>query len=55
MRPRISGCMLGMMTDNLKLFKLINDNPSLKKQLSDKVFSVTYNTDGKPFEGSFLE
>lgn len=39
-----------IMADNMELFKQFNDNMSFKKWLSDLVFNLTYNPDGKPFE-----
>ena len=39
-----------IMADNMELFKQFQDNPSFKKWLSDLVFNVTYNKEGKPFE-----
>ena len=35
------------MADNMEVLKQFNDNPSFKKWLSDMVFNVTYNTNGK--------
>ena len=32
------------------LFKQFQDNPSFKKWLSDLIFNLTYNKDGKPYE-----
>ncbi|MGG3455149.1 type I restriction endonuclease subunit R [Paenibacillus rhizolycopersici] len=43
---------LGVMSDNMELFKQFTDNPSFKKWLADMVFSVTYNTEGKSYEGA---
>ena len=40
---------MNMMTDNIEIFKQYQDNDSFKKWLSDLVFDVTYNTDGKEF------
>lgn len=40
-----------IMADNMEIFKQWGDNPSFKKWLADMVFTVTYNTDGKPFKG----
>jgi len=31
--------------------RCVNDNQSFKKWLSDMVFNITYNTEGKPFTG----
>ena len=42
---------MNMMTDNIEIFKQYNDNDSFKKWLSNLVFDVTYNTDGKMFDG----
>ncbi len=39
-----------IMADNMELFKQFQDNLSFKKWLSDLVFNVTYNKEGKPFE-----
>jgi type I restriction enzyme R subunit len=39
-----------IMSDNMELFKQFNDNMSFKKWLSDLVFNLTYNPEGKPFE-----
>lgn len=40
-----------IMADNIEIFKQWGDNPSFKKWLADMVFSVTYNDEGKPFDG----
>ena len=39
-----------IMADNMELFKQFQDNPSFKKWLSDLVFNLTYNPEGKPYE-----
>lgn len=39
-----------IMADNMELFKQFQDNPSFKKWLSDMVFNLTYNPDGKPYQ-----
>lgn len=39
-----------VMADNMELFKQFQDNPSFKKWLSDLVFHLTYNKEGKPYE-----
>lgn len=39
-----------IMADNMELFKQFQDNPSFKKWLSDLVFNLTYNKDGKPYD-----
>lgn len=36
--------------DEPLLFKHFNDNPTFKKWLSDTVFNMTYNKEGKPLE-----
>lgn len=41
---------MNMMTDNIEIFKQYQDNDSFKKWLSDLVFDVTYNTEGKEFD-----
>lgn len=40
-----------MMKDDLELYKQYANNPSFKKWLTDMVFGVTYNVEGKPFDG----
>jgi len=39
-----------IMADNMELFKQFQDNPSFKKWLSDMVFNLTYNPDGKSYQ-----
>ena len=39
-----------IMADNMELFKQFQDNPSFKKWLSDLVFNLTYNPEGKVYE-----
>lgn len=39
-----------IMSDNMELFKQFQDNPSFRKWLSDLVFNLTYNTEGKPYK-----
>lgn len=39
-----------IMADNMEIFKQYQDNPSFRKWLSDRVFYLTYNKDGKPYE-----
>ncbi|MCL1927019.1 MAG: type I restriction endonuclease [Syntrophorhabdaceae bacterium] len=41
---------MGIMSDNMELFKQFNDHPAFKKWLSDMVFTMTYNTKDQPFE-----
>ena len=43
--------MFNLMSDNIELYKQYNDNPNFKKWLSDMVFNLTYNNNGKPFVG----
>ena len=38
-----------IMADNMELFKQFQDNPSFKKWLSDLVFNMTYNPEGKEY------
>ena len=38
-----------IMADNMELFKQFQDNPSFKKWLSDMVFNLTYNPNGKEY------
>ena len=38
-----------IMADNMELFKQFQDNPSFKKWLSDLVFNLTYNPEGKTY------
>ena len=44
-----------IMADNMELFKQFQDNPSFKKWLSDLVFNLTYNKEGKPYEAPKTE
>lgn len=41
-----------IMADNMELFKQFQDNPSFKKWLSNFVFNLTYNKEGKPYKAS---
>ena len=34
----------------MELFKQFQDNPSFKKWLTNMVFNLTYNKEGKPYE-----
>lgn len=40
---------LSIMADNMEIFKQYQDNASFKKWLSDLVFNLTYNKEGKPY------
>ncbi len=40
-----------MLNDNTELFRQFADNPSFKRWLTDMVFDLTYNTQGKEFVG----
>ena len=51
MENALKAVVFGVMADNMELFKQFNDNPSFQKWLTDMVFNLTYNTQGKPFEG----
>ena len=44
--------MFRIMADNIELYKQYSDNPDFKKWLSDMVFNLTYNKEGKPFVNS---
>ena len=44
----LQAVIFSIMADNMELFKQFNDNPDFKKWLSDMVFNVTYNKNGKP-------
>lgn len=44
-----------IMADNMELFKQFQDNPSFKKWLSDLVFNLTYNKEGKPYEAPSMQ
>jgi type I restriction enzyme R subunit len=48
----LNSIIYNIMADNMELFKQFNDNQSFKKWLSDMVFSVTYNSEGKALESS---
>jgi type I restriction enzyme R subunit len=39
-----------IMSDNMELFKQFEDNPSFKKWLTNMVFNLTYNKEGKEYE-----
>lgn len=39
-----------IMADNMELFKQFQDNPSFKKWLTNMVFNLTYNKEGKAYE-----
>ncbi|MDR2697267.1 MAG: DEAD/DEAH box helicase family protein [Holophagales bacterium] len=41
---------LGMMSDNIELYRQWCDNQAFRKLLSDVVFNATYNKEGKPLE-----
>ena len=44
-----------IMADNMELFKQFQDNPSFKKWLSDMVFNLTYNKDGRLYDSDQSE
>ena len=50
----LKAIMFSIMSDNMELFKLFNDNPAFKKWLSDLVFTRTYNKEGKPLDSESL-
>ena len=39
-----------IMADNMELFKQFQENPSFKKWMTNMVFNLTYNKEGKPYE-----
>ena len=43
----LQSVIMRIMADNMELFKQFNDNPAFKKWLSDFVFKMTYNKNGK--------
>ena len=46
----LQSVIFSIMADNMELFKQFNDNIDFKRWLSNLVFDVTYNTEGKPTE-----
>lgn len=50
----LQSIIFSIMADNMELFKQFNDNPAFKKWLSDMVFTITYNTEGKPLDGDSI-
>ena len=48
----LNSVMFRIMADNIELYKQYSDNPDFKKWLSDMVFNLTYNKEGKPFVNS---
>lgn len=45
----LQAVIFSIMADNMELFKQFQDNPSFKKWLSDLVFNLTYNPEGKEY------
>ncbi|MDR3323645.1 MAG: hypothetical protein LBS89_05525 [Zoogloeaceae bacterium] len=43
----LQSAILSIMKDNMALHKQFSDNPAFKKWLSDRVFTTTYNAEGK--------
>ena len=43
---------IGIMSDNMELFKQFQDNADFKKWLTNLVFTLTYNKEGKPYIAS---
>lgn len=41
---------LAIMADNMELFRQFQDNPRFKEWLTERVFRLTYNKEGKPYE-----
>lgn len=46
----LQNVIFSIMADNMELFKQYTDNQDFKKWLSDLVFSLTYNKNGKPYQ-----
>ena len=46
----LANVMFNLMSDDMELYKQFTDNPAFKKWLSDMVFRVTYNSNGKLFQ-----
>ena len=46
----LQNVVIKIMSDNMELFKQFNDNLEFKRWLSDMVFNITYNKEGKPFD-----
>ena len=46
----LQNVILSIMKDNMELFKQFQDNPSFKSWLSNMVFNLTYNHEGKTYE-----
>lgn len=44
---------IGIMSDNMELFKQFQDNADFKKWLTNLVFTLTYNKEGKPYIASY--
>lgn len=47
----LQSVIFSIMADNMELFKQYTDNGDFKKRLSDLVFNITYNKDGRPYTG----
>lgn len=47
----LQSVIFSIMADNMELFKQYTDNGDFKKWLSDLVFNITYNKDGRPYTG----
>lgn len=45
----LQNVIFSIMADNMELFKQYTDNQDFKKWLSDLVFNLTYNKNGKPY------
>lgn len=47
----LAAVMFKIMADNIELYKQYTDDPNFKKWLSDMVFNLTFNKEGKAFVG----
>ena len=46
----LKAVLFNIMSDSMELYKHCIDNPTFMKELSDMVFTTTYNKEGKPVE-----
>lgn len=50
----LNDVILDIMKDNIELFKQFQDNQAFKQWLTDMVFNLTYNKEGRPYEAPAL-